>query len=127
MNPDIISQSIQKGFRVTLGATASLIEAMQDPQGASQRFSEIGTDVNRLTEEFEVKGEATEQEARRLVDGMMTQMPSPFSQDSSTSSQTVNTVAMPVVDITLQTELENLTQELKLIREEIEALKGEQG
>lgn len=126
MNSDAISQSIQKGFRVTLGATASLLEAIQDPQGASQKFSEIGTDVNRLTEEFESKGEVTEQEARQFVDGMMAQMPTPFAPEPGASSQTVNTTAMPVVDITLQTELEGLTQELALVRQDIESLKADQ-
>lgn len=127
MNPDTLSQTIQKGFRVTLGATASLLEAIQDPQASSQKFSAIGNDFNRLAEEFEAKGEVTEQEARQFVDSMMTQMPNPFFQGQTpASSQTVNTVAMPVVDITMQTELENLTQELAQIRQEIEALKKNQ-
>lgn len=127
MNPDTLSQTIQKGFRVTLGATASLLEAIQDPQASSQKFSTIGGDFNRLAEEFEAKGEVTEQEARQFVDSMMTQMPNPFFQGQTpASSQTVNTVAMPVIDVTMQTELENLTQELAQIRQEIEALKKNQ-
>lgn len=124
MNPDTLSQTLQKGFHVTLGATASLIEALQDPQNSSQKFSELGGDVNRLTEELEEKGVTTEQEARRFVDGILSQMPTPFNSPSSESTpSTVNTVATPVVDSTVQTELEALTQELAEIRQEIEALK----
>jgi len=123
MNPDTISQTLQKGFRVTLGATASLLEALQDPQGSSQKFSDIGTDMDRLTEELETKGEATEQEARQFVDGLMTQMPNPFSSSPDASTQTVSAVATPVADSSIQGELEELTQELAAIRQDIEALK----
>jgi polyhydroxyalkanoate synthesis regulator phasin len=126
MSPDSLSESLQKGFRVTLGATASLLEAFQDPQGASQKFSEIGSDFNRLTEEFETKGESTEQEARQFVDSMMTQMPNPFQQAAGGSAaQTVNTTAVPVTDPSIQIELEELTQDIAQIRQEIESLKNE--
>ena len=126
MNPDTLSQTLQKGFHLTLGATASLIEALQDPQGSSQKFSEMGGDVNRLTEELEVKGVTTEQEARQFVDGLFSQMPNPFNGGSAARPPaTVNTVATPVADAAVQTELETLTQELAAIRKDIEALKGQ--
>lgn len=126
MNPDTLSQTLQKGFRVTLGATASLIEAIQDPQASSQKFSELGTDVNRLTEELEIKGETTELEARQFVDGLFSQLPSPFgASNGATSTATVNTVATPVVDSTVQADLDILTQDLAEIRQEIESLKDQ--
>lgn len=134
MNSDTLSQSLQKGFRVTLGATASLIEAIQDPQQSRQTFSGLGNDVNRLTEELEIKGEVTEREARQFVDGLMSQMPDLFQgtdlfqTDGSSAPPTVNTVATPVVDLSIQTELEALTQELAQVRQDIETLKtGDSG
>ncbi|HEY9878396.1 MAG TPA: hypothetical protein V6D29_08060 [Leptolyngbyaceae cyanobacterium] len=124
MNPDTLTQTLQKGFRLTLGATASLIEAIQDPENSSRKFAELGTDVNRLTEELETKGEITEREARQFVDGMLTQVPNLFNQgSSSTQPRTVNTVAVPISDASIQPELEELTQQLAVIRQEIEALK----
>jgi polyhydroxyalkanoate synthesis regulator phasin len=126
MNSDTLSQTLQKGFHVTLGATASLLEAIQDPQGSSQKFSDMGGDVNRLTEELEAKGVTTEQEARQFVDGLFQTMPNPFEGNSGgDSTATVNTIATPVVDVAVQAELEALTQELANIRLEIEALKGQ--
>lgn len=126
MYSDDISQTLQKGFRVTLGATASLIEAIQDPETSSQRFSTLGGDVNRLTEELEVKGETTEREARLFVDSLLSQMPNPFtSSGTATEGPTITTVASPVVDASVQSDLEALTQELAAIRQEIEALKGQ--
>lgn len=128
MYPDDLSQTLQKGFRVTLGATASLIEALQNPESSSEKFSALGTDVNRLTEELEVKGETTEREARQFVDTLLSQMPNPFTGSSSSPESggtTITTVASPVVTTTVQTDLEDLIQELADIRQEIEMLKGQ--
>lgn len=126
MNPDTLSQTLQKGFHVTLGATASLIEAIQDPQGSSQKFSAMGGDVNRLTEELEVKGVTTEREARQFVDGLFSQVPNPFDTGSSANVHaTVNTVATPVADSAVQSELEALTRELADLRKEIQSLKAQ--
>lgn len=124
MYSDDLSQNLQKGLRVTLGATASLIEALQDPENSSQKFSELGTDVNRLTEELEVKGEITEREARQFVDSLLSQVPNPFGNSSADGGgPTITTVASPVADSTVQSDLETLTLELAAIRSEIEALK----
>ncbi|MBD2114525.1 MULTISPECIES: hypothetical protein [Cyanophyceae] len=125
MNPDDLSQTLQKGIRVTLGATASLIEAIQDPETSNQKFSALGGDVNRLTEELEVKGEITEREARQFVDGLLSQVPNPFGGSGPAAGETtITTMASPVVDTAVQSDLEALTLELAAIRREIEALKG---
>ena len=124
MTPDTVTTTLQKGFRVTLGATATLLEAIQDPQSSGQRFSDLGSDVNRLTETLESKGEVTEREARQFVDALLSQLPSPFAEGSS-SPPTVDTVATPIADPTVQSDLAALTQELADIRQAIEALKGE--
>ena len=129
MNPDTLTETIQKGFRVTLGATASLMDAIRDPQGSQAKFSAIGTDVELLTQELEAKGADTEREAREIVDsmmGQMGQMPNPFVQTPA-SNATVDTVARPVTDASMQMELDALTQELSALRQEIETLKAQQG
>lgn len=124
MNPDTLTETLQKSFRLTLGATASLLEAIQNPQASSQKFSEFGGDVNRITEELEAKGEITEREARQLVDRLIAQAPSFFSQGGFPGQpRTVNTVATPIVDPSIQSELETLTQQLAELRQEIETLK----
>lgn len=125
MNPDTLTQTIQKGFRVTLGATASLVDAIRDPQGSQARFSEVGNDMERLTALLEARGADTEREARGVVDELMTQIPNPFN-PTPASEATVDTVARPVVDATVQAELTALTAELSTLRQEIEAMKGSQ-
>ena len=82
MNFDTLTEFIQKSFRVSLGAAASAVEAVQDPQASATKFSDIGADFDRLASELEVKGELTEKEAREFVDNVSTnfngQWPNPF-------------------------------------------------
>lgn len=123
MTPDTVTTTIQKGFHVTLGATATLLEAIQDPQTSGQRFSELGSDVSRLAETLEIKGEVTEREARQFVDSLLTQLPNPFAEGAA-NPPTVDIVANPIADPTVQSDLAALTQELADIRQAIETLKG---
>ena len=132
MNSDTLLELFQKGYRVTLGAASSAVEAIQDPQRTADDFSEIGTDWERLADKLEVRGALTEKEARNFVEGVSSQLPEPFRSLSSnlrspvveSEPTTVTTVATPVVDTELKAEVESLTAELIAMREEIEALKG---
>lgn len=133
MNTDSLLELVQKGYRVTLGAASTAVEAVQDPQRVSDEFSAIGTDWERLADKLEVRGALTEKEARDFVEGVTSQMPepfrsasSPFTQNSSPEPKTVTTVAEPVVDTALQAEVASLTDELIAIRKEIEELKNEE-
>ena len=128
MNPETLTETIQKGFRVTLGATASLVDAFRDPQASQEKFGAI-TDFDVLTQELEAKGAVTEQEARTVVDSVMSQMgqmPNPFA-PTPASEATVDTYASPVADAAMQSEVDALTQELSTLRQEIETLKAQQG
>ena len=128
MNPETLTETIQKGFRVTLGATASLVDAFRDPQASQEKFGAI-TDFDVLTQELEAKGAVTEQEARMVVDSVMSQMgqmPNPFA-PTPASEATVDTYASPVADASMQAELDALTQDLSTLRQEIEAMKAQQG
>lgn len=131
MNTDTLLELFQKGYRVTLGAASSAVEAVQDPQRTADEFSAIGTDWVRLAEKLEVRGALTEKEARDFVEGVSNQLPEPLRSMSSglhspvvqSEPRTVTTVATPVVDTELKAEVESLTAELIAMRAEIEALK----
>lgn len=114
MNPDILTQTIQKGFRIGLGATASLLESLQDPQKWSENVNKLTTDPNQLTEEWAEKGETTEREARNLVENLLQQ---PISTEVRPVTETSPTPAQQ----TIQQELHALTTELAAIRTELEA------
>lgn len=131
MNTDTLLELFQKGYRVTLGAASSAVEAVQDPQRTADEFSAIGTDWARLAEKLEVRGALTEKEARDFVEGVSSQLPEPLRNMSSSlhspvvqsEPRTVTTVATPVVDTELKAEVESLTTELIAMRAEIESLK----
>ncbi|NEP63330.1 MAG: hypothetical protein F6K31_41590 [Symploca sp. SIO2G7] len=129
MNFDTFTEFIQKSFRVSLGAAASAVEAIQDPQASAHKFSDIGTDFERLASELETKGELTEKEAREFVDTLSRnfdgQWPNPFAPPAA-SNATVNTVAKPVADSGIQAEIKALTEQLSAIRQEIEQLKAQE-
>jgi polyhydroxyalkanoate synthesis regulator phasin len=144
MNSDDILQLIQKSFRVSLGATAALVETLQDaqkrdrdlakfrddltqlstgwqdPQGRETNLAKLRTDFEQLTTELAGKGETTEREARAFVDSLMAQRNS-----TSANGVTVNTTATPVVPSANQAEIEALTAQLAEIRAELEKLRGE--
>ena len=143
MNSDDILQLIQKSFRISLGATASLMETLQDahkrdqnlaklradfdqlstgwqdPLGREVNLAKIRTDLEQLTTELAVKGETTEREARVFVDNLMAHRGS-----NSATGVTVTTTATPVTSAN-QFEIEELTAQLAAIRAELEKLRGE--
>ncbi len=135
MNTDTLLELVQKGYRVTLGAASTAVEAVQDPQRTADEFSDIGTDFQRLASKLEDRGTLTEKEARDFVEGVASQMPEPFRSFSANFPQpgapeapkTVTTVATPVVDTALQSEVESLTAELIAMRKEIEELREKNG
>ncbi len=125
MNPDDLTQLLQQGFRVTLGATASLVETLQDPQKRIQNISALESELSQLAQEWALKGEMTEQEARNFVDSLLTrdQSAGPTPTDSSdTASATPN--EQPVQPTSAELELQELTAQIAAIRAELEKLRG---
>lgn len=129
MNSDELVQLLQKGFHVTLGATASLIESIQDPEKRDENLSKLNQEWSLLSEEWARKGEVTEQEARNFVDSVLAQRqgqstatttPPEPNPTSSTSSATTPTAPPDV-----QLELQELTAQLAAMRAELERLRNQ--
>jgi polyhydroxyalkanoate synthesis regulator phasin len=122
MNPDTLIQTLQKGYRVTIGATASMIESLQDSQRREENFAKLRSDPNQLIEELALKGEVTEREARSFVDGVFG---SNNSQQSNSVPSTHDTSA-PVSPrtVAIQQDLQELTAQLAAIRAELERLRA---
>ncbi len=120
MNPDDVLQTLQKGFRVTLGATTALVESIQDPQRREENLAKLKTNPNQLADELAVKGEATEQEARIFVDGLMAQRPG---QTDSGGSFTRSAPSGPTASPEVQADLHDLTTQIAAMREELERLR----
>ena len=118
---DTVLRLLQKGVRVTIGATATLIEVLQDPQRREQNLSKLRLELDQLTQDWAEKGEITEQEARSFVDTLIAQR---RSDDRSASEATVTTIATPVMPPSAEVlELQQLTAQLAAIRAELAHLR----
>ncbi|GGA46930.1 hypothetical protein [Okeania sp. KiyG1] len=121
MNPDNLTQIIQKGFRVTLGATSFFIETVQDSTKRDENLNKLSSDFNQLTEEWAGRGEMTEQEARNFVDTILNQQNSQADTDSTTASSG-STSASSFVSLDVQQDLLELTQEIANLRTDLQKL-----
>ena len=115
-NSNNLLQVLQDGFHITLGATVSLVETVQDPQKRSDSFSEFQTQWQQYAQEWSEKGQTTEQEARRFVEQFMNQQQEQGSSPSSTTTPSPSSG-------TSQSEIEELTQEITTLRQELEELR----
>lgn len=128
MNSDNLTQLLQRSLRVTLGATASLVEVLQNPQKRQENLSKLSAELSQLTEEWAAKGEVTEQEARTFVDSMIAQAtrstePSDAYPASMKRSTTVTTTATPAPDPGIESDLRELTAQIAAMRAELDRLK----
>ena len=124
MNSDNITQLLQQGFRVTLGATASLVETLQDPQKRTENLSQVRLELNQLATEWAAKGEMTEQEARNFVNNLLNQLGNQPSTTSASYPSSVTTTTTQVAPPDVQLELQELTAQLSAIRAELEKLRN---
>jgi polyhydroxyalkanoate synthesis regulator phasin len=105
---------LKKGFHVSLGATSSLLESIQDPRKRDENLAQLRLGPNQVTEIWSEKGEITEQEARKFVDSLVSQANS----TSSGASRPTPTVTTPETS-KAQTELEELTSHLADLRSQL--------
>lgn len=120
MNSDHFVQLFQKGFRVTLGATASLVEVLQDPGRRDESLSKLNQEWSVLSAEWAQKGEVTEQEARSFVDTLLANR---TSQSTTGASSTAATTPSAPPDV--QLELQELTAQIVAMRAELERIRNQ--
>jgi hypothetical protein len=128
MNSDTVAQFVQKGFRVGLGATTTLVEGLQNPQQLEQDLNRLRTNpsqfVNQLVDPasvdaLEAKGTITEREARLVVDRFWAERTG----NLPPSEMIVTTIATPVAP-DVQAELQDLTAQLIALRYELGQLRN---
>jgi polyhydroxyalkanoate synthesis regulator phasin len=128
MNSDNLTQMLQKGFRVTLGATSFVIETLQDSQKRDENLAKLKSEnLSQLTDEWAQQGELTEREARNFVDTIFA---------GSTNQDTVETPAdsnSPIHNPATSTaesdpklEIQELTAQMAALRAELEKLRTEE-
>jgi hypothetical protein len=116
MNSDTPMDLLKKGFRITLGASTSLVESIQDPLKREENLALMQSDPNAFAELLAEKGAVAEVEARRMVDSVVTQYSSSSSAANPVSSSVATTSS---IDPSLERDLRDLTAELAQIRSEL--------
>jgi polyhydroxyalkanoate synthesis regulator phasin len=125
MNSNNLLQLLQTGLRVSLGATTSLVETLQDPQKREENLSQLRTQLSQQVAEWAEKGEITEQEARSFIETILRQQSnSERSSTTETSSETTTTPPTPPASPGVQLEIETLTAQIAAIRTELEKLRN---
>ncbi len=115
------------GFRVTIGATASLMETIQDPQKRQETLSQLQAELSRRTQEWVEKGEMTEQEARKTMEELFNQVNQKDQQTTSPTSpsqedQQTEPSKKPQNSDDPESELRELTEQIVALRSELEQL-----
>lgn len=122
MESQNLTDLLQQGLRVTLGATASLIEILQDPQKRDENLNKLKTDLSQLADEWAEKGAVTEQEARSFVDTLLEQRQRDTNSETP-ASDTTATDSPPTTSPDIQLGLQELTAQIAAIRAELEKLR----
>jgi len=119
MNPDTIFQTVQKGFRVSVGAASTLIESLQNPRVGEDALNKLRTNPNELADELANRGEVTEREARMFVDSLFSQSPS---STSTSGTRSATSPTGPTAPLDVQTDLQDLIDQITALRKEVEEL-----
>lgn len=113
---------MQQGFHVAVGAATDLCETFADPQKRTETLSSLQTELGEKTGEWARKGQVTEQEARRNLETFLNQRG--WRQTATTSQPSTETVSNPTsTDNKVQSELQELTEQIIALRNELEELR----
>ena len=125
MNSNNLLDFLQTGLRVSLGATTSLVETLQDAQKREESLSQLQSDLSQKVTEWAEKGAITEQEARRLIEQIWRQQgQAERSPETETPSDAPDVPPTTVTSHSTQREIEELTAQLAAIRTELEKLRN---
>lgn len=117
MNNHHLAQFLQHGFHVAVGAITSFLETAQNPEARTEILSEWQMELNQKTREWAVKGEITEQEARKILANFLQQQNWQNTVNRGDRIEDKNQVNFPIVN--------DVNYELQKLKEDIVALRIE--
>ncbi len=123
MNSNNLVEFFQTGFRVSLGATASFVEIVQDSQKREENLSQLRSEFSQKVTEWAQKGETTEQEARNFIEQMLKRQGN--SENPGARETPIDTPTAAASQNTQQ-EIEELTAQIAAIRTELEQMRDSQ-
>ncbi len=123
MKSNNIIELAQQTFRIAIGATATLLETIQNSEKRSTVITDMQTELNQKSQEWAQKGEVTEQEARQTLEKLLQKTPWKGTSKSSASNDNIYTDT-PVTSNVIKSELQSLTEQITSIRSELEQLRN---
>jgi polyhydroxyalkanoate synthesis regulator phasin len=125
MSNNTATNLLQKGLRITIGATTTLVETLQDPQKRQQTLTELQSQLSQQTQLWAEKGEITEIEAKRWVETWLAQQKQ---QRTHTNSSSGNSTAVTNIRFSdAQREIEELTAQILALKTELEQSRSQSG
>jgi polyhydroxyalkanoate synthesis regulator phasin len=118
MDKTTLFQTLQQGLHVTVGATATLIETIQDPLKRNETLSELQDTFQQQTEQWAEKGLVTEEEARRLMDSWLAKYKPPTA--TTNGGSTGATEGGNITYTNAQSEIQDLTEQIIALKAELE-------
>lgn len=125
MSNNAAANLLQKGLRITIGATTTLVETLQDPQKRQQTLTELQSQLSQQTQLWAEKGEITETEAKRWVETWLAQQKQQKTNTSSSSSSSADVTNIRFSDA--QREIEELTAQILALKTELEQSRSQSG
>lgn len=125
MSNNAAANLLQKGLRITIGATTTLVETLQDPQKRQQTLTELQSQLSQQTQLWAEKGEITETEAKRWVETWLAQQKQQRTHTSSSSASSTAVTNIRFSDA--QREIEELTAQILALKTELEQSRSQSG
>ncbi|MEC4892583.1 MAG: hypothetical protein SAL07_20755 [Oscillatoria sp. PMC 1051.18] len=124
MNSNNFLELLQKGFLATVGATASAIETWQDEHQREAILSQLSNQLEQKVREWTEKGKLTEQEARKIIDGLFNRQSSSTATTETTPTSKNVPIKTEVGDPQVDAELRSLIEQIVALRTELENLRS---
>ena len=125
MSNNAAANLLQKGLRITIGATTTLVETLQDPQKRQQTLTELQSQLSQQTQLWAEKGEITETEAKRWVETWLAQQKQQRTNTSPSSGSSADVTNIRFSDA--QREIEELTAQILALKTELEQSRSQSG
>lgn len=114
-NNSTLFNTLQQGFRITVGATAHLVETLQDPQKRQGTFQDLQQEWDQRASQWAQKGTTTEMEARQYVDELLAQLRQKVPNVPGQNTDSHNAIDFA----TAKMELDRLTEEISTLKGEL--------
>jgi polyhydroxyalkanoate synthesis regulator phasin len=124
MKSNNILEIAQQTFRIAIGATATLLETIQDSEKRSTIITDMQTELNQKSQQWAQKGEVTEQEARQKLERILQKTPWKDTSKSNASNDNTYTDTTVTSAVT-KSELQSLTEQITALRSELEQLRND--